>query len=47
MDIKPGDFVADSPDNLVLCDWGRADSPATTLVLEADGTWDVSEEPEE
>lgn len=44
MDIKPGNFVADSSDNLILCDWEQADAPATTLAPEADGTWDVSEE---
>ena len=44
MDIKPGNFVADTSDNLVLCDWEQHDAPATTLAPEADGTWDVTED---
>lgn len=44
MDIKPGNFVADANDNLILCDWEQHDAPATTLAPEADGTWDVTEE---
>jgi hypothetical protein len=43
MDIKPDNFVADSSDNLILCDWEQHDTPATTLAPEADGTWDVTE----
>ncbi|RMZ80383.1 hypothetical protein DV738_g2782, partial [Chaetothyriales sp. CBS 135597] len=43
-DIKPGNFVADASDNLILCDWELLDAPATTLAPEADGTWDVSED---
>ncbi|RMD40840.1 hypothetical protein DV735_g4318, partial [Chaetothyriales sp. CBS 134920] len=44
MDIKPGNFVADASDNLILCDWEQHDAPATTLAPEADGTWDVTED---
>ncbi len=44
MDIKPGNFVADASDKLILCDWEQADALTTTLAPEADGTWDVSEE---
>lgn len=44
MDIKPGNFVADASDNLLLCDWEQHDAPATTLAPEADGTWDVIED---
>jgi serine/threonine protein kinase len=44
MDIKPGNFVADERDNLILCDWEQHDAPATTLAPEADGTWDVTED---
>ncbi|KAK0655570.1 hypothetical protein B0T16DRAFT_432809 [Cercophora newfieldiana] len=44
MDIKPGNFVADGSDNLILCDWEQHDAPATTLAPEADGTWDVTED---
>ncbi|KAJ4310976.1 hypothetical protein N0V84_010674 [Fusarium piperis] len=45
MDIKPGNFVADASDDLILCDWEQHDAPATTLAPEADGTWDVEEDP--
>ncbi|KAK2590463.1 hypothetical protein QQS21_011850 [Conoideocrella luteorostrata] len=38
MDIKPGNFVADASDNLILCDWEQHDAPATTLAPEADAT---------
>ncbi|OAA55847.1 Protein kinase-like domain protein [Niveomyces insectorum RCEF 264] len=44
MDIKPGNFVADARENLILCDWEQHDAPATTLAPEADGTWDVVED---
>ncbi|KPM35003.1 hypothetical protein AK830_g11562 [Neonectria ditissima] len=44
-DIKPGNFVANASDDLILCDWEQHDAPATTLAPEADGTWDVTEEP--
>ncbi|KAK0618504.1 hypothetical protein B0T17DRAFT_619088 [Bombardia bombarda] len=44
MDIKPGNFVADASDNLILCDWEQHDAPATTIAPEADGTWDVTED---
>lgn len=43
MDIKPGNFLIDENDNLVLGDWEQTDAPATTLAPEADGTWDVEE----
>jgi serine/threonine protein kinase len=42
MDIKPGNFIVDGDDNLILCDWEQSDAPATTLAPEADGTWDVA-----
>lgn len=41
---KPGNFVADASDNLILCDWEQHDAPATTIAPEADGTWDVTED---
>lgn len=44
MDVKPGNFVADANDNLILCDWEQHDAPATTLAPEVDGTWDVKED---
>ncbi|KAK3994515.1 nima-related kinase 5 [Cladorrhinum sp. PSN332] len=44
MDIKPGNFIADADDNLVLGDWEQSGAPPTTLAPEADGTWDVTEE---
>lgn len=43
MDIKPGNFLIDDDDNLLLIDWEQSDAPATTLAPEADGTWDVQE----
>lgn len=43
MDIKPGNFLIDDDDNLLLIDWEQSDAPATTLAPEADGTWDVRE----
>ncbi|KAI1291437.1 hypothetical protein F5Y03DRAFT_34024 [Xylaria venustula] len=44
MDVKPGNFIVDAEENLVLGDWEQTDAPATTLAPEADGTWDVLEE---
>ncbi|KAI0105310.1 kinase-like domain-containing protein [Nemania sp. FL0031] len=44
MDIKPGNFLIDEHQNLVLCDWEQTDAPSTTLAPEADGTWDVMED---
>lgn len=44
MDIKPGNFVINERDDLILIHWEQTDAPATTLAPEADGTWDVSEE---
>ncbi|KAI1151868.1 kinase-like domain-containing protein [Nemania diffusa] len=44
MDLKPGNFVADASDNLILCDWEQHDAPPTTIAPEADGTWDVTED---
>ncbi|KAI1130700.1 hypothetical protein F5Y10DRAFT_288806 [Nemania abortiva] len=44
MDIKPGNFLIDEHQNLVLCDWEQTDAPSTTLAPEADGTWDVIED---
>ncbi|KAK2777316.1 nima-related kinase 5 [Colletotrichum kahawae] len=41
MDIKPGNFLIDRDDNLVLGDWEQTDAPTTTTAPEADGTWDV------
>ncbi|KAH7176305.1 ankyrin repeat-containing domain protein [Dactylonectria macrodidyma] len=43
MDIKPGNFIIDKNDHMVLDDWEQADAPPTTLAPEADGTWDVEE----
>ncbi|KAI0025887.1 hypothetical protein F4780DRAFT_789381 [Xylariomycetidae sp. FL0641] len=45
MDIQPANFVADENDKLILCDWEQHDAAATTIAPEADGTWDVTEEP--
>ncbi|QYS96994.1 Protein kinase domain-containing protein [Trichoderma simmonsii] len=44
MDIKPGNFVIDDQENLILIDWEQSGAPATTLAPEADGTWDVEEQ---
>ncbi|KAK4059805.1 hypothetical protein Trihar35433_10621 [Trichoderma harzianum] len=44
MDIKPGNFVIDDRENLILIDWEQSGAPATTLAPEADGTWDVEEQ---
>ncbi|KAI1635623.1 kinase-like domain-containing protein [Biscogniauxia mediterranea] len=44
MDIKPGNFVVDDAENLLLIDWEQSGAPATTLAPEADGTWDVQEQ---
>ncbi|KAK6342224.1 hypothetical protein TWF730_001702 [Orbilia blumenaviensis] len=41
-DLKPGNFVADENDNLILCDWEQQDANPVTLAPEADRTWDVS-----
>ncbi|KAF3922411.1 hypothetical protein AA313_de0204638 [Arthrobotrys entomopaga] len=41
-DLKPGNFVADNHDNLILCDWEQQDANPITIAPEADGTWDVS-----
>ncbi|RSL77403.1 hypothetical protein CEP51_009116 [Fusarium floridanum] len=45
MDIKLENFLVDSGENLVLIDWEQSGTSPTTLAPEADGTWDVSEEP--
>ncbi|RSL62933.1 hypothetical protein CEP54_005496 [Fusarium duplospermum] len=45
MDIQPGNFLVDSERNLVLIDWEQSGTSTTTLAPEADGTWDVNEEP--
>ncbi|KAL6837439.1 kinase-like domain-containing protein [Trichoderma camerunense] len=44
MDIKPGNFVIDDQENLILIDWEQSGAPAITLAPEADGTWDVEEQ---
>ncbi|KAI9715013.1 MAG: hypothetical protein M1812_006227 [Candelaria pacifica] len=44
MDIKPGNFIVDDEENLLLIDWEQSGAPATTLAPEADGTWDVNEQ---
>lgn len=44
MDIKPGNFIIDDQENLILIDWEQSGAPATTLAPEADGTWDVEEQ---
>ncbi|KAL6701710.1 hypothetical protein J3F84DRAFT_355556 [Trichoderma pleuroticola] len=44
MDIKPGNFIIDDQENLVLIDWEQHGAPATTLAPEADGTLDVEEQ---
>ncbi|KAL2818438.1 hypothetical protein BDW59DRAFT_165511 [Aspergillus cavernicola] len=43
-DIKPGDSLIDDNEHLLLIDWEQSDAPCTTLALEADGTWDVTEQ---
>lgn len=43
MDIKPGNFLLDEDDKLVLIDWEQCDAPVTTAAPEIDGTWDVEE----
>jgi serine/threonine protein kinase len=43
MDIKPGNFLIDDDENLILIDWEQSDAPATTLAPEADGSWVVRE----
>ena len=44
MDIKPGNFLINDEDSLVLIDWEQSDGPATTVAPEADGQWEVYEE---
>ena len=44
-DIKPGNFIVDEDDNLMLCDWEQYDASPKTLAPEADGTWEVTEDP--
>jgi len=44
MDIKPGNFLIDDDENLILIDWEKSNASPTTLAPEADGTWDVQEE---
>lgn len=44
MDIKPGNFIVDDEENLILIDWEQSGAPPTTLAPEADGTWDVNEQ---
>ncbi|KAF7867352.1 hypothetical protein EAF04_005435 [Stromatinia cepivora] len=44
MDIKPGNFIVDNEESLILIDWEQSGAPATTLAPEADGTWDVDEQ---
>lgn len=44
MDIKPGNFIVDDEQNLLLIDWEQSGAPATTLAPEADGTWDVKKQ---
>ncbi|KAL2809930.1 hypothetical protein BJX63DRAFT_331814 [Aspergillus granulosus] len=44
MDIKPGNFLVDDHEHLLLIDWEQSDAPCTTLAPEADGTWDVTEQ---
>ncbi|KAM0446784.1 hypothetical protein ACHAPV_003748 [Trichoderma viride] len=44
MDIKPGNFIIDDQENLMLIDWEQNGAPATTLAPEADGTWDVEQQ---
>lgn len=44
MDIKPGNFIVDDNNSLILIDWEQSGAPATTLAPEADGTWDVEEQ---
>lgn len=43
MDIKPGNFLVDLNNNLVLIDWEQNDAPMTTAAPEIDGTWDVEQ----
>ena len=41
MDIKPGNFLLDSGNNVVLCSWEQSGGSRWTLAPEADGSWDV------
>ncbi|KAF2229883.1 hypothetical protein EV356DRAFT_419553, partial [Viridothelium virens] len=43
MDIKPGNFLIDDDENLILAGWEQFAAPATTLAPEADGNSDVEE----
>ncbi|KYK59811.1 Protein kinase-like protein [Drechmeria coniospora] len=43
MDIKPGNFLIDENQKLVLIDWEQNDAPATTAAPEIDGSWDVEQ----
>lgn len=36
-DIKPGNFLIDNDENLILADWEQSDAPVTTLAPEPDG----------
>ncbi|RSM01579.1 hypothetical protein CEP52_008445 [Fusarium oligoseptatum] len=45
MDIKLEKVLVDSGENLVLIDWEQSGTSPTTLAPEADGCWDVSEDP--
>ncbi|KAL3469848.1 hypothetical protein BJX99DRAFT_264770 [Aspergillus californicus] len=44
MDIKPGNFLVDDNEHLLLINWDQSDAPCTTLAPEADGTWGVTEQ---
>lgn len=41
-DLKPGNMLITSNDDVLLIDWEQALAPAITIAPEADGTWDVS-----
>lgn len=43
MDIKPGNFILNDDQNLILIDWEQTDAPVTTVAPELDGTWDAEE----
>lgn len=46
MDIKPGNFIIDDNNNVVLIDWEQSDAPVSTAAPEIDGTWDVEQMPD-
>ena len=41
MDIKPGNFLVNEQNSVMLGDWEQSGAPRYTLAPEADGSWDV------